>query len=99
MTKSEEYLQWIQTIAANGFEVNALASLRQELSEDLSSETHAAVMWALTETSDPTTIWWMGYVAQRSLRPCPYSRKNCPTYPIARDCETTVTAFARASAT
>jgi len=83
MAKSEEYLQRIQAIAANGFDVNELGPLRQDLCNDLSSEVHAAVMWALTETSDPTTIWWMAYVAQRAeiLEALPVLKEKLPSLP------------------
>jgi hypothetical protein len=83
MNPSEKYLARIKAIAEGGFDVNALGPLRQELCADLSEDTHAAVMWALTETDDPTTIWWMAHVAQHVgiLEALPVLREKLPTLP------------------
>ena len=83
MSQSDTYLARIKAIAAGGFDLNELGPLREELSADLSADTHAAVMWALTETDDPTTIWWMAFVAQQAeiLEALPVLREKLPTLP------------------
>mgnify|MGYP006109523089 CR=1 FL=1 len=57
MTPSEDDLRRIKSVADMGYETNALAELRDALSDDLSPDIHAAVLWGLNESDDPTAIW------------------------------------------
>lgn len=63
--KAANFLRRMQTIAENGFNVRQLGALRNDLSNANPQDAKAAVIWAITQTTNPTTIWWMSAIAEQ----------------------------------
>ena len=86
MSVSDTFLLRIKKVASDGYEVSALGELRNALLADLTSEIHAAVLWGLNDTHDPTAIWWLGEVARRGaiLDALPILQSKLPLLPARK---------------
>jgi hypothetical protein len=86
MSNSDVYLLRMQEVASGGYEVGALAELRNALIDDLSPEIHAAVLWGLSDTDDPIAVWWLGQLARRGAitEALPVLRAKLPGLPARR---------------
>ena len=63
--KAARFLYRMQAIAESGFDVRQLGALRNDLSDASPQDAKAAVICAITQTTNPTTIWWMSTVAEQ----------------------------------